>query len=87
MDLTGIDVNYYVRVDRYAESHDPYDAPNPLVIEKFQERRVWKKDRKRLVRLFRIAKNKYNTGREDRLEEGVQYYVIQHDSDYHYLYQ
>ena len=22
MDLTGIDVNYYVRVDRYAESHD-----------------------------------------------------------------
>ena len=37
MDLTGIDVNYYVRVDRYAESHDPYDAPNPLVIEKFKK--------------------------------------------------
>lgn len=36
MDLTGIDVNYYVRVDRYAESHDPYDAPNPLVVEKFK---------------------------------------------------
>lgn len=37
MDLTGIDVNYYVRVDRFAESHDPFDAPNPLVIEKFKK--------------------------------------------------
>ena len=37
MELTGIDVNYYVRVDRYAESHDPFDAPNPLVIEKFKK--------------------------------------------------
>lgn len=37
MDLTGIDVNYYVRVDRFAESHDPFDAPHPLVIEKFEK--------------------------------------------------
>lgn len=37
MDLTGIDVNYYVRLDRYAESQDPFDAPNPLVVEKFQK--------------------------------------------------
>ena len=37
MDLTGIDVNYYVRCDRYAESHDEYDAPSPLVIEKFKK--------------------------------------------------
>lgn len=37
MDLTGIDVNYLVRCDRYAESHDPYDAPNPLVIEKYKK--------------------------------------------------
>jgi 3-hydroxybutyryl-CoA dehydrogenase len=37
MDLTGIDVNYYVRVDRYAESHDEHDAPNPLVIEKVKK--------------------------------------------------
>lgn len=37
MDLTGIDVHYYVRCDRYAESGDPYDAPNPLVIEKFRK--------------------------------------------------
>ena len=37
MDLTGIDVNYYVRRDRYAESGDEYDKPSPLVIEKFQK--------------------------------------------------
>ena len=43
MDLTGIDVNYYVRVDRYAESHDPFDAPNPLVIEKFKKGEFGKK--------------------------------------------
>ena len=43
MDLTGIDVNYYVRVDRYAESHDSFDAPNPLVIEKFKKGAFGKK--------------------------------------------
>lgn len=43
MDLTGIDVNYYVRVDRYAESHDPYDAPHPLVVEKFKRGEYGKK--------------------------------------------
>ena len=43
MDLTGIDVNYYVRVDRYAESHDPFDAPDPLVIEKFNKGEFGKK--------------------------------------------
>lgn len=37
MDLTGIDVNYLVRCDRYAESHDEYDAPHPLVIEKYNK--------------------------------------------------
>ena len=37
MDLTGIDVNYYVRRDRYAESGDENDKPSPLVIEKFNK--------------------------------------------------
>jgi len=37
MDLTGIDVHYLVRVDRFNESHDPFDAPNPLVIEKYKK--------------------------------------------------
>lgn len=37
MDLTGIDVNYYVRRDRYAESGDENDKPSPLVIEKVKK--------------------------------------------------
>lgn len=37
MDLTGIDVNYYVRRDRYSESGDENDKPSPLVIEKYQK--------------------------------------------------
>lgn len=35
MDFTGIDVNYLVRRDRYAESGDENDKPSPLVIEKY----------------------------------------------------
>ena len=34
MDLTGLDVNYYVRRDRYAESGDPNDMPSFSVIDK-----------------------------------------------------
>ena len=34
MDMTGLDVNYYVRRDRFAEIGDPNDAPSPLVIDK-----------------------------------------------------
>lgn len=34
MDITGLDVNYYVRRDRYTESGDPNDAPSFLVIDK-----------------------------------------------------
>lgn len=37
MDMTGIDVNYYVRSDRFAESGDPFDEPSPLVVEKFKK--------------------------------------------------
>lgn len=37
MDLTGIDVNYYVRRDRYSESGDENDKPSPLVIEKYKK--------------------------------------------------
>jgi 3-hydroxybutyryl-CoA dehydrogenase len=37
MDMTGIDVNYYVRSDRYAESGDENDKPSPVVIEKFKK--------------------------------------------------
>ena len=37
MDLTGIDVNYYVRCDRYADTGDERDKPSPLVVEKFKK--------------------------------------------------
>lgn len=37
MDLTGIDVNYFVRCDRYADSGDERDKPNPLVEEKYKK--------------------------------------------------
>lgn len=37
MDLTGIDVNYLVRCDRYADSGDEYDKPSPLVTEKYEK--------------------------------------------------
>lgn len=37
MDLTGIDVNYYVRRDRFAESGDEFDRPHPLIVEKFEK--------------------------------------------------
>ncbi len=46
MDLTGIDVNYFVRRDRYAESHDPNDAPSPLVIEKYEKGEYGRKTKK-----------------------------------------
>lgn len=35
MDLTGIDLTYYIGMERYAESQDPKDRPSPLVVEKF----------------------------------------------------
>lgn len=35
MDMTGIDVAYFVRRDRFAESGDPNDAPSQLIIDKY----------------------------------------------------
>ena len=37
MDLTGIDVNYYVRMARYEESGDESQKPRKSVIEKFEK--------------------------------------------------
>ena len=34
MDMTGLDVNYYVRRDRYAQSGDPNDMPSFCVVDK-----------------------------------------------------
>lgn len=43
MDMTGLDVNYYVRRDRYAESGDENDKPSPLVIEKVKKGELGRK--------------------------------------------
>lgn len=35
MDLTGIDLAYYIGMERYQETSDPAYKPSPLVVEKF----------------------------------------------------
>lgn len=43
MDLTGIDVNYFVRMQRYAESGDEKDKPAGIVAEKVAKGELGKK--------------------------------------------
>lgn len=43
MDLTGIDVGYYVKMARYDESGDPEDRPSPSVVEKFEKGELGRK--------------------------------------------
>lgn len=35
MDLTGIDLAYYISMERYQETQDPVNKPSPVVVEKF----------------------------------------------------
>ncbi len=35
MDLTGIDLTYYIGMERYQETGDPSHKPSPIVVEKF----------------------------------------------------
>ncbi|SFR04569.1 3-hydroxyacyl-CoA dehydrogenase family protein [Desulfoscipio geothermicus] len=35
MDLTGIDLSYYIGMERYQETGDPTHKPSPIVVEKF----------------------------------------------------
>ncbi|MDW7674172.1 MAG: 3-hydroxyacyl-CoA dehydrogenase family protein [Bacillota bacterium] len=35
MDLTGIDLSYYIATEKYQESGDPKDKPSPVLVEKF----------------------------------------------------
>lgn len=35
MDLTGVDLTYYVSMERYQETGDPKYKPSPIVVEKF----------------------------------------------------
>jgi 3-hydroxybutyryl-CoA dehydrogenase len=46
MDLTGIDLAYYVGMERYRETRDPKDKPSPLVVEKFVKKEWGKKSKK-----------------------------------------
>lgn len=46
MDLTGLDVNYFVRMQRYAESGDEKDKPAAVVEEKVKKGELGKKTRK-----------------------------------------
>ncbi len=43
MDLTGIDVNYYVRMQRYEETGNPNQKPKKSVVEKFEKRELGRK--------------------------------------------
>ncbi|MFS0575435.1 3-hydroxyacyl-CoA dehydrogenase family protein [Sporosarcina sp. 179-K 3D1 HS] len=43
MDLTGLDVNYFVRMQRYHESGDEQDKPSRTVIEKVEKGELGKK--------------------------------------------
>jgi 3-hydroxybutyryl-CoA dehydrogenase len=35
MDLTGIDLSYYISMERYQETGDPKYKPSPIIVEKF----------------------------------------------------
>jgi 3-hydroxybutyryl-CoA dehydrogenase len=43
MDLTGIDIGYYVKMTRYEESADPSDKPSKSVVEKFEKGELGRK--------------------------------------------
>jgi len=43
MDLTGIDIGYYVKMARYEESGDPKDKPKKSNVEKFEEGELGRK--------------------------------------------
>jgi len=46
MDFTGIDLSYYIGMERYRETRDPKDKPSPLIIEKFFKGEYGKKSKK-----------------------------------------
>jgi 3-hydroxybutyryl-CoA dehydrogenase len=43
LDLTGIDLAYYVGMEKYKESGNPVDKPSPIVVEKFKKGQFGKK--------------------------------------------
>lgn len=46
MDFTGIDLAYYIGMERYQETRDPKDKPSPLIVEKFAKGEWGRKTKK-----------------------------------------
>jgi 3-hydroxybutyryl-CoA dehydrogenase len=46
MDFTGIDLSYYIAMERYQETGDPKNIPSPLIVEKFAKGEWGKKTKK-----------------------------------------
>lgn len=46
MDLTGIDLAYFISLEKYKETCDPKDKPSPLLVEKFVKQEFGKKTKK-----------------------------------------
>lgn len=46
MDFTGIDLAYYIGMERYQETHNPKDKPSPLIVEKFAKGEWGRKTKK-----------------------------------------
>ncbi|OLN27822.1 3-hydroxyacyl-CoA dehydrogenase family protein [Desulfosporosinus metallidurans] len=46
MDFTGIDLAYYIAMERYQETGDPKDKPSPLIVEKFAKGEWGRKTKK-----------------------------------------
>lgn len=46
MDFTGIDLAYYIGMERYQETGDPKDKPSPLIVEKFAKGEWGRKTKK-----------------------------------------
>lgn len=46
MDFTGIDLSYYIGMERYQETRDPKDKPSPLIVEKFAKGEWGRKTKK-----------------------------------------
>lgn len=46
MDFTGIDLAYYIGMERYQETRDPKDKPSPLIVQKFAKGEWGRKTKK-----------------------------------------
>jgi 3-hydroxybutyryl-CoA dehydrogenase len=46
MDLTGIDLNYHIAMERFRETGDTTEIPSPLIVEKFVKGEWGKKVKK-----------------------------------------